>query len=366
MVKLNINKIDGKYNGSECFVHARMCADGDLRVMTMQKLYVRGSDLFSPLFVSVSHDGGDSWSEPVPDEAFILNSDDGMEIVACDASLLTHKKSGKMIITGAVACYGENDTHPIENAQNKTFYSVFDRGTEKFAPIRFIDIPPEYGFRCCNPCCSQFIEDDSGDLLIPVNVCKGRDTYFVTIVMKCSFNGSEIKFKEFGNELEFKSARGLYEPSICKFKEKYYLTLRNDDYAFYAVSNDGLHFSEPEMWKWDTDEILPSYNTQQHWLICAGKLHLVYTRRAGNNDHVFRHRAPLFIAEVDVEKMRILRHTEQIAAPERGARLGNFGVSYINENHSVITAAEWMQPAGCEKYGSDNSIYVTEVTAEEK
>ena len=42
----------------------------------------------------------------------------------------------------------------------------------------------------------------------------------MTIVMKCSFDGSEIKFKEFGNELEFKSARGLYEPSICNFKEK--------------------------------------------------------------------------------------------------------------------------------------------------
>lgn len=365
MVKIHINKIKGEYNGKECFVHARMCAVNEQYwLMTMQKLYVHGSDLFSPLHVSISRDGGKNWSKPQPDNAFVLKSENNMEIVGCDATLLTHKKTGKAIITGCVACYGEKGTEPIWDAANKTFYSVFDSETEKFKPIKFIDIPSVYSFRCCNPGCSQFIEDENGDLLIPVNVSKTEDIYFVTMVMKCGFDGENIFFKEFGSELEFNNSRGLYEPSICKFEDKYYLTLRNDEYALYAVSDDGLHFSEPQFWKWDTDEILPSYNTQQHWLICDNKLHLVYTRKAGNNDHVFRHRAPLFMAEVDTKTMRILRHTEQIVAPERGARLGNFGVSFINEQFSVITVAEWMQPAGCEKYGSDNSIYVTSVMDE--
>ncbi len=63
----------------------------------------------------------------------------------------------------------------------------------------------------------------------------------------------------------------------------------------------------------------------------------------------------------DTENMRILRHTEQIVVPERGARLGNFGVTQINDNKAIITAAEWMQPKGCEKYGSDNSVFITTV-----
>jgi hypothetical protein len=135
--------------------------------------------------------------------------------------------------------------------------------------------------------------------------------------------------------------------------------MRNDDVGLFSVSDDCKTFSEPKIWKWDTGDILPTYNTQSHWLICGGKLYLVYTRKAGNNDHIFRHRAPLFMAEVDRENMCIVRHSEVVVVPERGARLGNFGVTQINENKALITACEWMQPAGCEKYGSDNNIYIS-------
>ena len=56
---------------------------------------------------------------------------------------------------------------------------------------------------------------------------------------------------------------------------------------------------------------------------------MVYTRRGANNDHVFRHRAPLFIAQVDPEKLVVLRVTERVVLPERGVPLGNFGVSAL-------------------------------------
>lgn len=69
----------------------------------------------------------------------------------------------------------------------------------------------------------------------------------------------------------------------------------------------------------------------------------------------------MFIARVDTEKMCLIRDSEQIAVPERGARLGNFGVSQADGNFAFITAAEWMQPVGCEKYGSDNSVFVVSV-----
>jgi len=115
------------------------------------------------------------------------------------------------------------------------------------------------------------------------------------------------------------------------------------------------------VWCWDDGEPLPTYNTQQHWLNCGDKLYLVYTRKAENNGHVFRHRAPLFMAEVDTERVRVVRSTEKIVVPERGARLGNFGVTLLPDGSSMIVAAEWMQPKGCEKYGSDNSIFIVNV-----
>src|SRR5690606_1926177 len=87
------------------------------------------------------------------------------------------------------------------------------------------------------------------------------------------------------------------------------------------------------------------------------------------NDHVFRHRAPLFIAQVDPDRLRVLRATERILVPEHGARLGNFGITEVNERETWVTVAEWMQtnnPYPYDysipmKYGSDNRVFVARI-----
>lgn len=97
---------------------------------------------------------------------------------------------------------------------------------------------------------------------------------------------------------------------------------------------------------WDDGADLGNYNTQQHWVTHSNGLFLVYTRKGAHNDHVFRHRAPLFIAQVDPEKLCVVRSTERVLVPERGARLGNFGVAEVSENETWVTVAEWMQTWG--------------------
>ena len=111
-----------------------------------------------------------------------------------------------------------------------------------------------------------------------------------------------------------------------------------------------------------------NYNTQQHWVTHSQGLFLVYTRKGANNDHVFRHRAPLFIARVDPETLRVIRSTERVLVPERGARLGNFAVTEVSERETWVTVAEWMQTWGPNivippdnKYGADNSVYVARI-----
>jgi hypothetical protein len=72
---------------------------------------------------------------------------------------------------------------------------------------------------------------------------------------------------------------------------------------------------------------------------------------------------------VDPERLCVIRETERILVPERGARLGNFGVVRIGERESWVTVAEWMQTnppnpfdsTVCERYGSDNSVFVAKI-----
>ena len=56
------------------------------------------------------------------------------------------------------------------------------------------------------------------------------------------------------------------------------------------------------------------------------------------------------------------RETEQAVVPERGARLGNFTVASGCGEETWLITAEWMQPKGCEKYGSDNSLWLVKMS----
>jgi hypothetical protein len=179
-----------------------------------------------------------------------------------------------------------------------------------------------------------------------------------------------LEYLEHGTELTLPGGRGFAEPSLTYSNGRYFLTLRNDDAGYVTTSEDGLHYDEPRHWTFDDGSELGNYNTQQHWLTHNDDLYLVYTRRGANNDHISRHRAPLFIAQIDTEHLCVIRESEQIAVPQRGARLGNFGIAKVNENESWIVAAEWMQTGlpdphdcrVCEKWGSDNSIFLAKVT----
>jgi hypothetical protein len=177
-------------------------------------------------------------------------------------------------------------------------------------------------------------------------------------VARCRFDGTNLTYVAHGNEMTVDVARGFVEPSLARFGSKYYLTLRNDAAAYVAASDDGLHFDTPVKWRFDDGAELGSYNTQAHWVTHDKGLLLCYTRRGAGNDHVIRHRAPLFIAQVDPERRVVLRATERVLVPNKGAQLGNFSVTDVNENESWVTTSEGMAPPGAEKYGADGRVYV--------
>ena len=117
-----------------------------------------------------------------------------------------------------------------------------------------------------------------------------------------------------------------------------------------------------EPWTFDDGAELGSYNTQQHWLAHGDGLFLAYTRRGADNDHIFRHRAPLFIAQVDPDRLCVLRATEAVLIPERGATMGNFGAGPITARESWVTVGEGMFfPEVYKKGGATGAVFVARV-----
>ena len=125
---------------------------------------------------------------------------------------------------------------------------------------------------------------------------------------------------------------------------------------------DGLDFEAIREWRFDDGSLLGSYNTQQHWVNVGGGLFLVYTRRGADNDHIFRHRAPLFIAQVDPVRLVVMRETERVLLAEEDACLGNSGICRISANESWVTCGEVRVSYGARK-GANNRVLFARITA---
>ena len=74
-----------------------------------------------------------------------------------------------------------------------------------------------------------------------------------------------------------------------------------------------------------------------------------------------RHRAPIFIAQVDPQKLQVIRKTERTLLPERGVMLGNFGAAAITADESWVTDAEYILSAAPHAKGADGTTWLGRV-----
>ncbi|MEZ6031890.1 MAG: glycerophosphodiester phosphodiesterase family protein [Planctomycetaceae bacterium] len=362
------------YNGTNCWVHARAgvipASDPGtppLAVMTSQPLMITGSDVFYALNSAISRDLGKTWSPLTPQTEFERwKIDERTEETICDFTPAWHQATKTMLGTGQTVRYFDNKVMDVR--PRSTAYSVYDQATNTWGKPQTLKMPGDTRFQNCGAGSVQRFDLPDGDILLPVYFKDPQATQYSVTVCLCHFDGTDMTYVRHGSELTVDVKRGLYEPSITRFGDRFYLTLRNDDHGYVASSTDGLHYDSPRQWTFDDGSELGNYNTQQHWVTHPAGLFLIYTRRGANNDHVFRHRAPLFIAQVDPEKLHVIRSTEQILVPERGARLGNFGVVNVTAQETWVVAAEWMQTWGPRivipvdnKYGADNSIHIAKL-----
>ena len=371
------------FDGKTCRVHARGAKiPGGTAVITSQMLLLSGSDVFYDIESSISSDDGNSWGDFAKQSGLGRYSPaEGVDVCPCDGVPAWHEETKTILLSGNLATYEENAIskwrevkEADENGMvdSRLWYSVFDDATSSWSEMTLLKVPASSPVAGGGAGCVQRLDLNDGTILFPCYTpCEETPGCSQVIVVHCAFDGKELRYLTEGAPLQLNIPRGLGEPSLVEWKGVYYLTLRNDKQGYVAYSGDGLNFSEPKPWCWaDNDELIGNANTQQHWLKNRDGLFLVYTRKTPENEHVFRNRAPLFIAKVDLAKLALIRETEQIVVPERGARLGNFGVTYISEDESWVIAAEWMQSkrgggekgaADCVKYGSDNAIWLSKV-----
>jgi hypothetical protein len=368
---LDLNVPTRLFDGTRCWCHPRAGIvpgagqNGKPRVvMTMNSLDLAGSDVFYGMFGLSTDNLSQDWSKP--EELLTLapryETIDGVKrpVAVSDFWPKWHAKSKTLLGTGHTVVYTP-DWKVTSPRPRNTSFSVYDPETGRWEEWQKLKMPEGDKFYNSGAGCAQRYDLDNGILLLPVSFRpKGKNSRVT--VCKCSFDGKELKYLNNGTELALNDdSRGLGEPSLAFFNGEYFLTIRNDNKGFVARSKDGLHFDRYSPWIFNNGSELGSYNTQQHWVTHSDALFLVYTRRGADNDHVFRHRAPLFMAQVDPDELCVIRETEQILVPERGARLGNFGITDISPYQTWVTVAEWMQPRGVEKYGSDGSVFVAKI-----
>jgi hypothetical protein len=334
-------------------------------ITTMSETGRKTSHDFHDIFQSVSNDRGKTWSQPqlVP-SLQRRNEKNGYQIAPGDLWPTWHAATATILATGKTFNFRDGKTE--DYLRERVAYAAKKLNTS-WGPLRFLELPQRdhagYPMIAANAGCTQRYDLPNGDILLPIRYVRDpKNRNYTSTIALCSFDGTHLKYRQHGSEVNIPQGRGLYEPSLTEFDGNYYLTLRADHTAFVTSSTDGLHFDEIQEWKFDDGEPLGSYNTQQHWVTIGGGLFLVYTRRGANNDHIMRHRAPLFIGQVNPNSLRVMRETERVLIKENQATLGNSGVCRISDNESWITCGEGLLRLGKRK-GENNQVLVVKVTA---
>ncbi|WKN44209.1 exo-alpha-sialidase [Tunicatimonas pelagia] len=359
--------------------------DTPYAIMTMSQKLKTGDDVYYDLYQTLSYDSGQTWTVPQEIPSLKLHTiDNNYRRSLSDMTPQWHPKTGRILNIGKSFFYTDDSTP--DRSRREVAYAVYDPETQQWGSHQALDIPTQdtsaLSIIAPNAGCVQWLMQPNGEILLPIFYYKmsaeqaattDRTAYDVgnnmnndelsqmVAVLRCSFDGEKLTFLELGEELQMKQGRGLGEPSLAYLNGTYFLTLRTDQSAYVTRSSDGLHYEELQEWTFDDGSVLGSYNTQQHWATHDDRLFLSYTRRGADNDGVFRHRAPLFIAEVDPQKLVVLRDTEQEIVPNRGVGLGNFGVTKVDGQQIWITTTEYMR--GETNVAADNSVFVARLLA---
>ena len=346
----------GRDGSGPSWFHPRPCLmpgkGGPVVFMTMQE--IRGSDFFMPVHWMESRDLGKTWSEPqpVPPLGRVPTTDSRGDEGVCDVVPQYHPPSGSVLALGHNVYY-KGPKFDRKQPPRCPVYAVYKDGTWSERK-RLLWDDPRGAFIYTNNCGQREVLEDGS--IAMVMSFGAKETSRSAVGVRCSFDGETLAIQQVGREIKHAAGRGLLEPSLVRYRGKFYATLRAEDNRGYvAASDDGLDFAGKQPWCWDDGTPLEMSTTQQHWLPHSDALHLVYTRKDASNVNVIRWRAPLFMAQVDLKTLRLIRETERVVLPMNGdgvnqadevPLMGNFQTLNVSTDESWVTDGEMLPKHG--------------------
>lgn len=364
--RLQLDVITQGMAGDKCWFHPRAGAIPGATptvVLTMQWWNTKRSDVFYAVASGETRDLGATWTPFVehPSTLGRHRLDATREEGICDFTPKWHAATGRLLGTGHTVFYENDKLVPVR--PRHTVWSVYDPAAKTWSPWARLVMPDLPRFANAGAGSTQRVDLENGDILLPIYAKEPAAQACLATVVRCRFDGTALRYVEHGTELTLRVDRGFVEPSLARLGGRFFLTLRNDRAAYVATSDDGLRFGEPRKWTFDDGAELGSYNTQAHWVTHSDGLFLAYTRRGANNDNMARarHRAPLFLAQIDPERLVVIRATERELVPNKGAQLGNFAVVDVSERETWVTTSEGMAPGNPAQYGANGRVYAARI-----
>lgn len=326
-------------------------AGNPIAFMTLQE--IRGSDYFGPVHWSTSADQGHTWSTPAPIPALgrepVAGRQDGLTAGVCDVVPQYHPDSGSVLALGHVVFYRGEYFARNEQLPRYPVYAVYS-AEGHWSQRQILKWDDARGGHIYTNNCGQRVLLPKGELLLAFSFSPTEAARMVSGV-RTAFDGQQLRVLEVGEPLENRQGRGLLEPSLAHFADKYWLTLRAEDNRGYlSTSADGLRWEAQTAWAWEDGTPLEMSSTQQHWLTHSHGLFLVYTRKDPSNLNVTRWRAPVWVAQVDTERRCLIKSTEQIVLPMIGdglqnpspvALMGNFHITQASPEEAWVTVGAW-------------------------
>ena len=341
----------GRDGSGPTWFHPRACmvpeGSDAMAFMTLQS--IAGSDYFGPVHWMTSRDLGLTWTAPRRVAPLgRVSKTDGVEEGVCDVVPEWHPRTKTVLALGHNVFYS-GPKFSADQPSRWPIYAVWRSG--QWGPRRKLEWDDPRGAYIYSNNCGQRVVLPNGDILLALSfgAKKGQPRSVAGVIS--SFDGERLAVKQVGEEIPHDQGRGLLEPSVTQFGRRFFLTIRaEDDRGYVCASNDGLRWTPKQPWTWDDGEPLAMSTTQQHWLTHSEGLFLVYTRRDASNINVIRWRAPLWLAQVDPDTLRLRRDTERVVLPllgdgvkepDRVALMGNFHVTNASPDESWVTVGDW-------------------------
>lgn len=346
----------GRDGSGPTWFHPRACMvpgdSGKTAFMTLQT--ITGSDYFGPVHWMTSSDLGRTWTAPLPVPPLgRVRQPDGSEEGVCDVVPDWHPATRTVLALGHNVFYS-GPRFSANQPPRWPVYAVWRDG--RWGPRRKLDWNDPRGAYIYTNNCGQRVVLPNGDILLAFTYGGAQKKPRSVSGVICSFDGDTLAVKQVGEEVSHDKGRGLLEPSVTRYRGRFFLTLRAEDNRGYVCAgDDGLKWTPKQPWAWDDGEPLTLSTTQQHWLPHSEALWLVYTRKDASNANVIRWRSPLWMAQVDLNTLRLRRDTERVVLPlvgdgvndpNRVALMGNFHPINVSPDESWVTVGEWQPRNG--------------------